>query len=132
MKKLAYCQKAVTEDALLYSDLHILDTTKILICLLNAILVRQSSKLIFIMQIAKKQLAINFLMPLFKYDVILNFQRVLEIIQHRGNELFEHLKFCVKRNKRVKQRNKQIEVESNDHFRHVEATRCKRRDVFIF
>ena len=29
------------------------------------------------MQITKKQLAINFLMPLFKYDVILNFQRVL-------------------------------------------------------
>ena len=68
------------------------------------------------MQIAKKQLAINFLIPLFKYDIILNFQRVLEIIQHRGNEFFEHLKFCVKRNKRVKQRNKQIEVESNDHF----------------
>ena len=84
------------------------------------------------MQIAKKQLAINFFMPLFKYDVILNFQRVLEIIQHRGNELFEHLKFCVKRNKRVKQRNKQIEVESNDHFRHVEASWCKSRDVFIF
>ena len=84
------------------------------------------------MQIAKKQLAINFLMPLFKYDVILNFQRVLEIIQHRENELFEHLKFCVKRNKRVKQRNKQIEVESNDHFRHVEVSWCKRRDVFIF
>ena len=37
---LAYCQKAVTKDALLYSDLYILDTTKILICLFNAILVR--------------------------------------------------------------------------------------------
>ena len=84
------------------------------------------------MQISKKQLAINFLIPLFKYDIILNSQRVLDLIQHRGNELFEHLKFCVKRNKRVQQRNKQIEVESNDHFRLVEASRCKRRDVFIF
>ena len=51
------------------------------------------------MQIAKKQLAINFLMPLFKYDVILNFQRVLEIIQHRGNELFEHLNTVLRKKK---------------------------------
>ena len=34
---------------------------------------------------------------------------MLEIIQHRANESVEHLKFCVKRNKRVKQRNEQKE-----------------------
>ena len=37
---LVYAQKAVTEIALLYSDLFILDTAKILICLFNAIVIR--------------------------------------------------------------------------------------------
>ena len=43
---LVYGQKAVTENALLDSYLFLLDTTKVLICLFNAILVRQRSKLI--------------------------------------------------------------------------------------
>ena len=47
---LVYGQKAVRENALPYSYLFLLDTTKILICLFNAILIRQRSKLIFIMQ----------------------------------------------------------------------------------